>query len=96
MTQHTDQGTILYVHHAPGSSVTITTDIEITAQEFDEISKKDYKEFDYNVPQSAMANVKNDPSAAGAEAMGQFRFGAGATFGVSCTAVLNGGEILDM
>lgn len=96
LTQYTDQGTILYVHHAPGSSVTITTDIEITAQEFDEISKKDYKEFDYNVPQSAMANVKNDPSAAGAEAMGQFRFGAGATFGVSCTAVLNGGEILDM
>lgn len=95
LTQYTEDGTILYIHHDPGSSVTVTTDMEITAQEFEDISNKDYSGFDHNVPQSAMGTVEHDQSAAGAEAMGQFRFGAGATFSVSCSAVLNGGETMD-
>ena len=95
VNQYVGDETIVYTQHAPGSSVTITTDMEITAQEFEKISNMDYSGFDYNVPQAAMDTVEHDQSEAGAAAMGQFRFGDGATFSVSCTAVFNGGLKVD-
>ena len=83
----------MFAEFGPGSSVTITADVEIGAEEFEKIANNDYTGFDESVPQAAM-NGRLGEDEAGAAELGQFRFGEGVKVNVSCTTVLNGGELL--
>ena len=76
-----------------GSSATLTADVEIDADEFERIANTDYTRFDESVPEAAMQR-QPDEDEAGVAAMGDFRFGQGVRVGVSCKAVLNGGELM--
>ena len=82
-----------YVEFNAGSSVTFSADVEIDAQELDRIVKTDYASYDFEVPLAAKQGQLNEDEAA-AKAMGEFQFGEGFKVDVSCTAVLNGGEMM--
>jgi hypothetical protein len=76
-----------------GSSLTYTADVEIDAAEFERMANTDYTTFDYQVTEAAM-HGQPDENEAGAASLGQYRFGEGVKVSVTCTAVLNGGEMM--
>ena len=75
-----------------GSSVTLTADVEIDAEELEKIASADYTQFDDAASEAAMQGP--DADEAGAAAMGQFRFGQGVKVCVACTTRLKGGELM--
>ena len=85
--------TKVFAEFAPGSSVTITADVEIGAEEFEKIANNDYTRFDASVPEAEMHRQLGEDEA-GAAKLGQFRFGEGVKVNVSCSAVLNGGLLM--
>ena len=82
-----------YADFDAGSSLTYTADVEIDAAEFERMANTDYTTFDYQVTEAAM-HGQPDENEAGAASLGQYRFGEGVKVSVSCTAVLNGGEMM--
>ena len=76
-----------------GSSLTYTADVEFDAKELEKIATADYTPYDYQVTEAAM-HGQPDENEAGAASLGQYRFGEGVKVSVTCTAVLNGGEMM--
>ena len=85
--------TRLFTEFDKGSSVTLTADFAIDAEELEKIASADYTQFDDAASEAAM-NGRMDADEAGAAAMGQFRFGDGVKVSVSCTTVLKGGKLM--
>ncbi len=83
----------VFAEFDPGSSVTITADVEIGAEEFEKVANSDYTQFDESAPDAVMKR-QLDEDEAGAAKLGPFRFGEGVKVNVSCTAVLNGGQLM--
>jgi hypothetical protein len=82
-----------YADFDAGSSLTYTADVEIDAAEFERMANTDYTTFDYRVADDVMQGQPGEDEDAAAT-MGQYRFGEGVKVSVTCTAVLNGGEMM--
>ena len=76
-----------------GSSVNIVADVKIDADEFEKLANTDYTQFDDTVPTAVMPREQEE-EIAGVGEKGKFRFGEGVNVSVSCTAVLNGGQVV--